>query len=142
MWLLASRPETQLPPKALVSLEHRDCPPARRGSDAAGERLAGVLAKVDAEIGKNAAQNCAGVEFLSATAFRGITAGKLTQGHPRGGVQSKSKGTTRCKANCHALQPEMRSTEEIQREALPVASDDERPLSDARGKVAGSAEGE
>jgi hypothetical protein len=63
-------------------------------------------------------------------------------GTPGGGDQSKSEGQPHEKQIAHAPQPEMRSANEIQREALPIPGDEEWPLPDARRQVAGGADGE
>src|SRR3954465_4923678 len=74
------------------------------------------------------------------TISREIFDGLGPRGH-RGGVQSKSEDQPHGKQLAHAPQPEMRSAGE-EREALPVPTDEERPLPDARGEVTGTAEGE
>src|SRR3954453_11109479 len=71
---------------------------------------------------------------------REIFDGLGPRGH-RGGVQSKSEDQPHGKQLAHAPQPEMRSAGE-EREALPVPTDEERPLPYARGEVTGTAEGE
>ena len=53
---------------------------------------------------------------------------------PGGGVPSKSEERPHAKQIAHAPEPSLRREDEA-RDAVQVASDDERPLSDARGKV-------
>jgi hypothetical protein len=56
------------------------------------------------------------------------------------GAQAKSEDQCDAKQIAHAPQPTMRSAD-TERQPLPVASDAERPLPNARRKLAGSAEG-
>jgi hypothetical protein len=58
------------------------------------------------------------------------------EGYPKSEDQPDAKQIT------HAPQPEMRSAWEIERGPLPIASDAERPMPDARREVSGSTEGE
>ena len=57
-----------------------------------------------------------------------------------GATQSKSGGTKNDKRIAHAPQPTMRSADP-KREAVPVPSDEERSLPDARRQITGSPEG-
>ena len=59
---------------------------------------------------------------------------------PGGGDRTKSEDQPHAKQIAHAPQPAMRSAD-AEREPVPVASDAERPLPDARRNVAGSTEG-
>ena len=63
-------------------------------------------------------------------------------GGPRGRDRSKSEDQPDAKQIAHAPQPEMRSPDQVEREALPVTSNAERRLPDARRSVPRSAEGE
>jgi hypothetical protein len=63
-------------------------------------------------------------------------------GTPGGGVRPKSEDQPHEKQVTHAPQPEVRSAREVERQAMSIRRDEERPLPDARGKIAGSAEGE
>jgi hypothetical protein len=60
--------------------------------------------------------------------------------NPGRGSQRKSEDQCDAKQIAHAPQPTMRSADK-EREPLPVAGDAERPLPNARRKLAGSAEG-
>jgi hypothetical protein len=60
--------------------------------------------------------------------------------HPGGGDQVKSEDQAHAKQIAHAPQPAMRRADTA-REPVPVASDAERPVPDARRKVPGRAEG-
>ena len=62
-------------------------------------------------------------------------------GTPGGGIASKSEDQAHAKQIAHAPQREMRSTRQIERELVPIPCDEEWPMPDARGQVAGSAEG-
>jgi hypothetical protein len=59
---------------------------------------------------------------------------------PGGGDHSKSEDQPDAKQIAHEYQPEMRSTHEIEREAVPVPSDEEWEMQDARGEIAGCAD--
>src|SRR5262245_9526694 len=59
---------------------------------------------------------------------------------PGGGDRSKSEDQSHAKQIAHAPQPTVRSAN-TEREAVPVASDAERPLPDARRNVPGRTEG-
>ena len=59
---------------------------------------------------------------------------------PGGGDRPKSEDQPHAKQIAHAPQPAMWSADE-EREPVPVAGDAERPLPDARRKVAGRTEG-
>jgi hypothetical protein len=59
---------------------------------------------------------------------------------PAGTNHLKSGETRNDRQIAHAPQPEMRSANP-ERQAVPVASDAERPMSDARGQISGSPEG-
>jgi hypothetical protein len=61
---------------------------------------------------------------------------------PGGGDHTKSEEQPNAKQITDAPQPEMRSTHEIQRAAVPISGDAERPLPDSRREVVGSPEGE
>jgi hypothetical protein len=63
-------------------------------------------------------------------------------GSPRGGVRSKTEDQPHASQIAHAPQPEMPSTEEVEREAVPIPGDAERPMQDARREFPGSTEGE
>jgi anaerobic selenocysteine-containing dehydrogenase len=63
-------------------------------------------------------------------------------GTPGGGVRPKSEDQPHEKQVTHAPQPEVRSAREVEGQAMSIRRDEERPLPDARGKIAGSAEGE
>jgi hypothetical protein len=60
---------------------------------------------------------------------------------PGGGDRGKSEHQPYASQITHAPQPEMRSTRQVEREAVPVACDEERPLPDARGEVTGRQRG-
>jgi hypothetical protein len=59
---------------------------------------------------------------------------------PGGGVAAKSEDQPHAKQIAHAPQPTMRRADEEQ-EPVPVGGDGERPLSDARRKIAGRSKG-
>jgi hypothetical protein len=59
--------------------------------------------------------------------------------HPGGGARFKSEEQPHAPQQlAHGPQPEMRSTHEIEREALPIPSDAEWPLQDAWWQITGS----
>jgi hypothetical protein len=58
-----------------------------------------------------------------------------------GGEAAQSEDQAHARQISHASQPEMWSAHE-ERKSVQVASDAERPMSDARGKIAGRPEGE
>ncbi len=60
--------------------------------------------------------------------------------HPGGGDRVKSEDQAHAKQIAHAPQPTVRRADTA-REPVPVASDAERPVPDARRKVPGGAEG-
>jgi hypothetical protein len=60
---------------------------------------------------------------------------------PGGGASSKVEEQPHAKSIAHAHEPALRGTDTT-REPLPVASDGERPMPDARRTFAGSAEGQ
>jgi hypothetical protein len=60
--------------------------------------------------------------------------------YPGGGDRGKSKEQPHAKQLTNAPEPAMRSPD-AERAPVPIASDGERPLPDARRTVAGSAEG-
>jgi len=64
--------------------------------------------------------------------------GRCTGGR---GDQPKSEDQPHAKQIAHALQPEMWSAD-AERKQVPITSDGERPLSDARGKITGRTEGQ
>jgi hypothetical protein len=61
-------------------------------------------------------------------------------GTPGGGDQSKSEEQPHAKQIAHARQLEMRSTHQTERETVPVASDEERAMQNARREIARSTE--
>ena len=59
---------------------------------------------------------------------------------PGGGIASKEEEQAHTKPIAHAPEPPLRS-QDSERERLPIASDGERPLPDARGALARRTEG-
>ena len=70
----------------------------------------------------------------------GVVGASTGQG-PGGGDRSKPEEQPHAKQIAHALEPALPSPDEG-RDAVPIASDDERALSDARRRLARCAEGQ
>jgi hypothetical protein len=63
-------------------------------------------------------------------------------GSPRGRDRLKSEDQPHAQQIIHAPHQELRSACELQRESLPVANDEKRPMPDARREVIASATGQ